>query len=210
MDNVLIAEDDPKPRDTFSEEQRYIGRGWRIDWENQTAMKLHSARRYKYTPRPEQCPIPMSWLTGKRIAVARFQDRKDKRWYYVDNFLDSDEPHKRLRDDWTGYTVFQFSPTLCMKGEEADETIVNEVNLVSALQCNEVEQGKTAELEKLLKYEVEIIAPEQAAEIRNDKTLKRRILPSRFVITKKPDEKTGQVKTKCRWCIRGYLDPDLT
>lgn len=62
-----------------------------------------------------------------------------------------------------------------------------------------------------MRYEaIKIVPPKEADKIRRDPILGKRILPSRFVVTKKPDEKTGQVKTKCRWCIRGYLDPDLT
>ena len=69
--------------------------------------------------------------------------------------------------------------------------------------------GKRKELEKLLKYEaISIVAPVEAANVR---VRTQRILPSRFVITHKPDDKTpGQYVVKARWCIRGYLDPDAT
>lgn len=60
----------------------------------------------------------------------------------------------------------------------------------------------------MLKYgAVEIIPPDQARRVR---TTTKRILPSRCVITKKPDDKNpGKMITKARWCIRGYLDPDV-
>ena len=60
----------------------------------------------------------------------------------------------------------------------------------------------------MLKYKaVTIIGPEEANRIRRTTS---RILPSRYVITRNPDpQHPGKMKTEARWCIRGYLDPDL-
>ena len=70
-----------------------------------------------------------------------------------------------------------------------------------------LEESKGAELEKLFKHKaLKIIPPHEAHQIRRRKG---RILPSRFVITEKPDEKEpGKFKRKTRWCTRDK-DPDL-
>ena len=105
--------------------------------------------------------------------------------------------------------MFEFDMKPTDVGADTDEHEVNEVT-VSEFKNEERQlwDGKRSELEKLLKYgAVEVILPRMANEIRQ-KT--KRILPSRFVITKKPDEKSpGKFITKARWCIRGYLDPDI-
>ena len=97
--------------------------------------------------------------------------------------------------------------------ENAQEVYVNESydqvkHLIPDREAQE-NAGKRKELEKLLKYEaISIVAPTAAAQVR---LRTQRILPSRFVITHKPDEKNpGQYVVKARWCIRGYLDPDAT
>ena len=110
---------------------------------------------------------------------------------------------------WSGYSVFEFDNMLNYDIDN-DEIEVNEVTLDES-DKHRIDEwtGKKTEMEKLLKYDaVKIIPPKEADRTRQKSN---RILPSRFVITKKPDEKTpGRYITKARWCIRGYLDPDVT
>ena len=189
---------------------RYVGKGWKIDWKTRTVMKMHTARQSKFTPHKAGCPLPTSWLLGSRVTCARYLDGKKETEYLVDDYKKCKNPHEHLRAQWSGYTAFQFQVPLEVESTEDGEYEVNEVTIAEASKMNEVDEGKTAELDKLLKYQaVELIPPRDAEKVRNCHVQGKRILPSRFVITRKPDEKTGVMKTKCRWCIRGYLDPDL-
>ena len=211
QDVLVVGEEDKVREQLYDRHQMYIGNGWRIDWQNKTILKMHSDRDCKFTPRERQCPIPLDWLTGARITAARFKDEPDKVHFLSDDFQITDKPHQKLRGTWTGFTVFAFDMPLHHDMGEDEKYEVNEVDMKTAVQYSDIDQGKLTELEKLLKYEaIEIVPRKEAEKIRRDPVKGKRILPSRFVITKKPDEKTGQVKTKCRWCIRGYLDPDLT
>ena len=190
---------------------RYVGKGWKIDWKTRTVMKLHSARQSKFTPHKAGCPIPTSCLLGGRVTCARYLDKNKKTEYLVDDYKKCKNPHEQLQSQWAGYTAFQFQVPLELEDSTDTEYEVNEVTIKEASRISEVDEGKTAELDKLLKYQaVEVIPPKEAEKLRSCSVQGKRILPSRFVITRKPDEKTGIMKTKCRWCIRGYLDPDLT
>lgn len=54
------------------------------------------------------------------------------------------------------------------------------------------------------------MSKEESDKFRNDPVLRKRILKSRFVITKGDEGPLGpHTELKARWCIRGYLDPDL-
>ena len=64
--------------------------------------------------------------------------------------------------------------------------------------------GKKAEFDKLLKTGSIIIHTGTEAERIRNETDPKRILQSRFVKTRK-----GEDEIKCRWVIKGYLDPDI-
>ena len=209
---VFMAVDENQEQREESKDDgfRYVGKGWKIDWKTCTVMKLHAARQSKFTPHKAGCPLPTSWLLGSRVTCARYLDGEKGTEYLVDDYKRCKNPHEQLRNQWTGYTAFQFRVPLEADSVEENDYEVNEVTMAEAAKVSEVDEGKTAELDKLLKYQaVEIIAPREADKVRSCHVQGKRILPSRFVITRKPDEKTGAMKTKCRWCIRGYLDPDL-
>ena len=181
--------------------------GWKIDWEAGMVVKLHDWRRTKYTPRQEECPIPISWLTGIRHTMIRSEDKEAGFEVIEDDF--TKEKSSKLGHWWAGYTIFEFDgvPRPVDSDEEGYE--VNEVTLTEVQTDKHQEwDGKRSELEKLLRFEaVKIVLPTEAKKVRK---ATKRILPSRFVITKKPcDKEPGRYVTKARWCIRGYLDPDL-
>ena len=72
-------------------------------------------------------------------------------------------------------------------------------------------KAKTKEWNKLISSgTIRVLSKEQSAQIRNDPNMQKRILKLRFVIAKADDvEMTPEIELKARWCIRGYLDPDL-
>ena len=109
---------------------------------------------------------------------------------------------------WFGYSVFEFDVLLHETNEDSMHEVYEVTLTETTKQSLDEWAGKKAELGKLLKYgAVEVIGPKEACRIRQTTS---RILLSRFVITKKPDEKNpGQYITKARWCVRGYLDPDV-
>ena len=178
---------------------------WKINWQNKTLVRRHDWRKRKFKPTETECPVPVDWLTGLRYTLAR-TDAEEAFEVHEDDFNEGQE--ESMGKWWSGYTVFEFDNVLAMETLEADEFEVNEATLMET-RCNTDEwTGKQTEMEKLQKYDaVEIISPKDAEKIRRSTS---RILPSRFVITRKPDEKCpGRYITKARWCIRGYLDPDV-
>lgn len=170
-------------------------------------VKLHDWRRTKYTPRQEECPIPISWLTGIRHTMIRSEDKEAGFEVIEDDF--TKEKSSKLGYWCAGYTIFEFDGVPRPVDSDEEEYEVSEVTLMEVQTDKHQEwDGKRSELEKLLRFEaVKIVLPTEAKKVRK---ATKRILPSRFVITKKPcDKEPGRYVTKARWCIRGYLDPDL-
>ena len=180
-------------------------KNWKINWNNKTLVRRHDWRKKKFDPQERECPLPLSWLTGMRYTLAR-TDAEDAFEVQEDNFVEKQDVS--MGKWWSGYTVFEFDDMLALGELEEGEFEVNEATLTETRYNTDEWTGKKTEMEKLQKYDaVEILNPRVAERIRNSTS---RILPSRFVITRKPDDKNpGQYITKARWCIRGYLDPDV-
>ena len=184
-------------------------RDWKIDWDNEVLIKKHDWRRTKYAPQRNECPIPLEWLKGRRQTLIREQEDDSFKIITDEDFRECQHSSsEKMGEWWSGYTIFDFMNPLDIETEE-DVAEVNEVTLEEATMRRPDEwEGKKTEMEKLLKYQAaRIIYPQEANAVRKSSC---RILPSRFVITRKPDEKNpGRYITKARWCIRGYLDPDV-
>lgn len=178
---------------------------WKINWQNKTLTRNHDWRRKKFEPSERECPVPVDWLTGVRYTLVR-TEAEDAFEVYEDDFHEKHE--ETLGKWWSGYTVLEFDNLLALEQLDEGEFEVNEATLSETRHNTDEWSGKQTEMQKLQKYDaVEVISPKEAERIRNTTT---RILPSRFVITKKPDERNpGHYITKARWCIRGYLDPDV-
>ena len=55
-----------------------------------------------------------------------------------------------------------------------------------------------------------VLSVEESNHIRQNPQTRKRLLKSRFVYTKTDDEPLNEeTDLKARWCVRGYLDPDL-
>ena len=183
-------------------------RDWKIDWEKEVLIKKHDWRRTKYAPQRNERPIPLEWLSGRRQTLMREMEDSFKAITDEDFRKCQHSESEKLGYWWSGYTIFDFMNPLDIETEE-DAAEVNEVTLEEANKKQPDEwEGKKTEMEKLLKYQAaRVVLPTEAAVVRRSSC---RILPSRFVITRKPDEKNpGGYITKARWCIRGYLDPDV-
>ena len=62
----------------------------------------------------------------------------------------------------------------------------------------------------MLRNSVIRVHTEEGANKLRKEVLPERFLESRFVETRKPDPSVpGNTKLKCRWCIKGFRDPDL-
>ena len=72
-------------------------------------------------------------------------------------------------------------------------------------------KAKAKEWNKLISSgAIRVLSKEESAQIKKDPNMQKQILKSPFVITKADDvEMTPETELKARWCIRGYLDPDL-
>ena len=69
--------------------------------------------------------------------------------------------------------------------------------------------AKISEWKKMLDSDaLEIFGPEKARVLRR-RIPQGRVIKSRFVLTKGDMEEDGYSKAKARWCLKGFLDPDL-
>ncbi len=181
-------------------------RNWKIDWNNRALTRHHGWRRTKYKPTREECLIPVERLSV-RFTLQRQPDSNEGFIVQVDDDFRAETQQDKTGTWWSAYyTIFEFDNMLEEKCE-TDEIDVNEVTLEENTRQNVEEwAGKKSERENLLRYDAfQIMAPKDADRVRRQNN---RILPSRFVITKKPDEKNpGKYIRKARWCIRGYLHP---
>ena len=82
---------------------------------------------------------------------------------------------------------------------------------LSACHDMSLRRAKKKEWNKLISSgAVRVLSKEESDKVRQDKHLGSRILKSRFVLTKADDaELSCSTEIKARWCIRGYLDPDI-
>ena len=185
-------------------------RHWKISWDDGVLIRLHGHQRGPYRPCEKTCPVPLQWLTGRRYSLIRTDEGDGYKVITDDNYLKPQQHHPELHQ-WTGYSVFEITTPELETTFPTDEHEVYETTVWEGLKDDTeviLEESKRTEVEKLFKYKaMKIIPPAEAQQIRRNKG---RILPSRFVITEKPDDKQpGKFKKKARWCIRGYLDPDL-
>lgn len=77
-------------------------------------------------------------------------------------------------------------------------------------ELTQLDAGKLKEWGKLLKTgSIKVHTGKDADAIRSEHPPER-FLESRFVKTRRDDpENPGETELKCRWCIKGFLDPDL-
>lgn len=82
---------------------------------------------------------------------------------------------------------------------------------LSGCHQEKLRNAKKKEWNKLLASgAIKVLSKEESRQIMGDEQMKQRIVKSRFVITKADEAPLGEnTELKCRWCIRGYLDPDL-
>lgn len=110
----------------------------------------------------------------------------------------------------------------CPEGDQL-EALDQEVFLTQFTQNNEISEkhmtpeerkqldvSKLKDWDKLLKTEAIRVHVSDAAKELREVCPSERFLENRFVKTRRDDPNTpGKKELKCRWCIKGYLDPDL-
>ena len=80
---------------------------------------------------------------------------------------------------------------------------------LSATEMEELLAAKSKEWQKLLGTGAIKVYSGPEAEILRKQIDPGRVLKSRFVKTRRPHPKLpGKTELKCRWCVKGYLDPD--
>lgn len=183
---------------------------WRISWQDGVLIRLHGQQHGPYRPCEKTCPVPLQWLTGKRYSLVKTEGVDGYSVITDDDYMQTRQFHPELKQ-WSGYSGFEIKMPELETEIPDGEREVYEVTVWVGLKKDTdmvLKESKRAEVEKLFKYKaLKIIPPREAKQIR---LKKGRILPSRFVITEKPDDKEpGKMKVKARWCVRGYLDPDL-
>ena len=118
------------------------------------------------------------------------------------NLLDSGRPRNYTPPN-QGHDTF-----MVQKKRGRKEVFENEL---FKAQAPGLRKAKNKEWNKLISSgAVRVLSKSESEQILGDPQMKKRVLKSRFVITKAEDvEMTPETELKARWCIRGYLDPDL-
>ncbi|CAK9019993.1 unnamed protein product [Durusdinium trenchii] len=181
-------------------------RHWKISWDDGVLIRLHGHQRGPYRPCEKTCPVPLQWLTGRRYSLIRTDEGDGYKVITDDNYLKPQQHHPELHQ-WTGYSVFEITTPELETTFPTDEHEVYETTVWEGLKDDTeviLEESKRTEVEKLFKYKaMKIIPPAEAQQIRRNKG---RILPSRFVITEKPDDKQpGKFKKKIHRNSDGFV-----
>ncbi|CAE7199062.1 RE1 [Symbiodinium sp. CCMP2592] len=161
---------------------------------------------------PESVPVPDE--TDEAIQY----DRKGNK-HVVEHEWKKGVLSRKPNARWTGKTIFQLKPGWKWSKREDECFEVGSVKK-GRKELNEHEigkdrrsglcQAKLKEWNKLLQSGAIVVHRGKKAQELRSTIPRRRLLKSRFVLTEAEAGSSPQTNDiKARWCIRGYLDPDL-
>jgi len=172
-------------------------------WEQDSEARRRAAEAMPTPPIPEESSSGSRSGTGSssgqtsssssKESMKTSSDKDDETEY--DPFVDEDAM-------LVEYDVYLND--IAVKGRKE----VSEKNLEPMMKAKSI-MGMKAEWAKLIKANaLEIFGPDKARTMRK-RIPQRRIIKSRFVLTTGDLEEDGYPKAKARWCLKGFLDPDL-
>ena len=187
---------DPEPMDDGGSDERLLRRIKRsLDDEHSGAT----------LPQPRRDP-PKSRVFGVWVADVKTPWGDRARYPVIANSRDLQLFHKVLHHD-TLYTYSEIHGSwICLtkgSGKELNERLLNEeekrmFDEAKILEIENLEGGNAIEF---------VTDKEEIARVLRD--LPHRIMPSRFILTKKMKEINQTWKAKARWILLGHKDPDV-
>ena len=213
--------DVPVPEDVDDLEVT-VGSGrdhWIVDHQRSLLVRVHEDEQVEeWRPRIEELPVYSSELEAVCQSVQC--DRRGRKHSVEYEWKGKPQKPKGRHLKWTGCSVFKLKPG--WKWKQAEENECMEVGsakkgrkeLVEKDTVKErkpgLEKAKLKEWNKLLQSGAIVVHRGKAAHQLKKSIPRKRVLKSRFVLTEAESGSSPATNDiKARWCIRGYLDPDL-
>ncbi|CAE7771561.1 unnamed protein product [Symbiodinium sp. CCMP2592] len=210
----------PVPDETDEELEVTLSSGpdhWIVDHDRSQLVRVHVDERDACLQlRDEDLPIRASDV--EPVCQALQYDRKGNK-HVVEHEWRKGALSRKPNARWTGKTIFQLKPGWKWSKRE-DECFEVGSAKKGRKELSEHEigkdrrsglcQAKLKEWNKLLQSGAIVVHRGKKAEELRSTIPRRRLLKSRFVLTEAEAGSSPQTSDiKARWCIRGYLDPDL-
>lgn len=217
-----LAETTPVPDDEGEEELEVtLSSGcdrWVVDHERSLLIRTHEGERDSDLTLSKD-DLPVREQDVEEVCQSVRFDRSGNRTVVDYEWRAGKGGVRRNGVKWTGRTVFTLRPGWQWKREHGD---CFEVGVAKKgrkeLNEKEIDEGrkeglrkaKLKEWNKLLQSGAIVVHKGKEAERLRSSVPRRRVLKSRFVLTEADEGSSPNTSDiKARWCIRGYLDPDL-
>ena len=216
------AESVPVPDETDEDLEVTVATGcdsWVVDHQRSRLVRMHVDERCQ-SWLPLEVDMPVEPEDVEQVCQSVRYNRRGQRrvveyeWKGLGCVADS------KTEKWTGATIFQLKPG--WRWTSASQPECFEVGVAKRGRKELVERdleearraglsrAKEKEWNKLLQSGAIIVHMGKEAEKLRRSVPRKRILKSRFVLTEaEPGASPLTSDIKARWCIRGYLDPDL-
>ena len=190
---------------------------WVVDHKRSKLIRMHVLERDRdFVPCCDKLPVRVEDLEDTCVVVMfdrqGMKHRQERKW--------RDSSSLNVGQClWTGMTEFSLKRGWQWQTHELDECFEveakkgrKEVNekLLDPKRAQGLKNAKVKEWKKLVDSGAIVVHRGKAAARIREQIPKKRLLKSRFVVTE-ADEGTSPntADLKARWCIRGYLDPDV-
>ena len=190
---------------------------WLLDHGRKKLIRVHvMERRGAYVPCKLELPVEVSCV-GHSCRSVVFSREGGKIVHEYDWTGDA-RSLPVIKGPWTGTTEFELADgwAWCSKSHECFEVKAKKgrKELTEADISHERQSGlnaaKAKEWNKLVSSGAIVVHEGNEARRLKESVPRKRILKSRFVLTEADQGTSPQTQDiKARWCIRGYLDPDL-
>ena len=190
---------------------------WLLDHGRKKLVRVHVVeRRGAYVPCKLELPVEASSM-GHVCRSVVFSREGGKIMHEYDWTGDA-QSLPVIKGPWTGTTEFELADgwAWCSKSLECFEVKakkgrkeLTEADISSERQSG-LNAAKAKEWNKLVSSGAIVVHEDSEARRLKESVPRKSILKSRFVLTEADQGTSPQIQDiKARWCIRGYLDPDL-
>ena len=212
----------PVPEDDEDDLEVIVVEGqdhWVIDHSQSRLVRVHVVERcVPWSPSDHELPVRVEdvELVCQSVMYTRSGERHTRDYEWRNVMHESSTGVGK----WTGQTVFQLKPGWSRQSASSIECFevgatkkgrkeVIESELSQNQQAG-LKKAKLKEWNKLLKSGAIVVhTGRKAAQLRKS-VPRKRVLKSRFVVTEaEQGSHPDTCDLKARWCIRGYLDPDV-
>ena len=218
---VVSAQEVPVPMGTETDDDLEVYMAdadhWLVDHRRLKLIRVHAVERSSLFE-PLSCGLPVREQDVQERCLTVMYNRHGQKSCQESNWHE----HRGKRQDglWTGWTAFSLRPGWSWKDKRAEECHEVAVKTKGRKEVDErsldesrkegLKAAKSKEWKKLITSGAVVVHEGRAADEIRQTVPKERFLKSRFVVTEADQGSSPETADlKARWCIRGYLDPDL-